>query len=905
MWSDLLFRIRAIFRRNRVEQELDEELRFHLDRQVEKHLQTGGAREEAARRARLDFGGLDQVKEEARDARGVFALDIAWRDLRYGLRVLLKSPAFTAVAVLSLALGIGANTAIFQLVDAVRLRTLPVKDPQDLAEVSFTGRMEDARGNFQRGFSALSNPVWEQIRARQGAFSGAFAWADERFNIAPSGEARFGYGLWVSGDLFPVLGVEPILGRLFTAADDRRGCGVPGAVISYAFWKREFGGEASALGRKVWINAHPVEVIGVTPASFYGLDVGQIFDIALPICSEAALRGPSTHLDDGTTWWLTVMGRRKPGWSIEQASANLRAISAAVFAASLAPNYPPVSVKGYLAFQLQALPAGTGVSGLREQYSNPLWLLLSIAGLVLLIACANLANLMLARASAREREIAVRLAIGASRPRLIGQLLAESLLIAFAGAGLGLFLAPNLSRLLVSLLRTEGSSIFVDLHQDWRVLAFTALLAILTCLLFGLAPALRATRRSPGEVLKAGSRGMTAGRERFGLRRVLVVSQVALSLVLLVGALLFVRSLHNLLTVQTGFRQDGILITGLSFARLDLPPDRRLALKRTVVERLRSVPGVDAAADVTNVPIGGSGTDNRVWLEGSDEAHGKVSLFNKVGTDYFKTLGSSLLLGRDFDDRDTVASLKVAIVNEAWVNRFTASGNPLGKRFWVEATPSTPETLYEIVGLVHNMKYNELRQDFMPVIYMPMSQDPGPSLGDQLIIHARIPLDSLVPSVRRALEEVNPGIRYSFRVFKTEIYNSLLRERLMAILSSCFGALAGLLSAIGLYGVISYMVARRRNEIGIRMALGACRREILAMVLRESAMLLGAGLLAGTVVSLAAATTASALLYGLKPYDAPTFLMAAATLALVALAASYLPARRAARLDPTVALRDE
>jgi len=902
MLSDLLFRIRTIFRRNRVEQELDEELRFHLEHQVEKHLQTGAAHEEAARRARLDFGGLDQVKDETRDVRGVFALDIAWRDLRYGLRVLSRSPAFTAVAVLSLALGIGANTAIFQLVDAVRLRTLPVKDPQELADIHTT-TLEDARGSFRR-YPSLTNPIWEQIRARQEGFSGIFAWANESFNIAPSGEARSAQVLWVSGDFFATLGVPPILGRVFSAADDRRGCGIPGAVISYGFWKREFGGDFP-IGRKILVNARPIEVIGVTPATFFGLEVGQSFDIALPICSEAAIRGPGSRLDNGTYWWLTVMGRLKPGWSLERASAAVRSISPAVFQASLPANYPAVSVKHYLAFQLQALPAGTGISGLREQYSDPLWLLLSIAGLVLLIACANLANLMLARASAREREIAVRLAIGASRRRLIGQLLAESLIIAYAGAGLALFLAPNLGRVLVSLLRTDGSSIFVDLHQDWRVLAFTASLAILTCLLFGLAPALRATRTSPGEVLKAGSRGMTAGRERFGLRRILVVSQVALSLVLLVGALLFVQSLHNLLTVEPGFRQDGILITSVAFGRLNLPPDRLPAVKSTVLERVRAIPGVDAASDVEKVPIGGSGTDNRVWLDGSDQAHALASLFNRVGQDYFKTLGSSVVLGRDFDVHDTATSPNVAIVNEAWVSRFTTGGNPVGKRFWVEATPTTPETLYEIVGLVKNMKYNELRQDFMAVIFFPMSQDPSPSPGDQIMIHARIPLDSLTTSVRRVLSDVNPGIRYRFRVFKTEIYNSLLRERLMAIFSGCFGVLAGLLSAIGLYGVISYMVARRRNEIGIRMALGACRREILAMVLRESAMLLAAGLVAGALVSLAAATTASALLYGLKPYDAPTFGMAGAVLALVALAASYLPARRAARLDPTAALREE
>ncbi len=477
------------------------------------------------------------------------------QDLRFGLWMLAKNPGFTAVAVATLALGIGANTAIFQLVDAVRLRTLPVSNPQQLARVQLADRT-GWRGSQASWYPALTNPLWEQIRDHQQVFSGVFAWANFDFNLAPEGEKRPARGLWVSGDLFRVLGVQPIRGRVFTAADDHRGCGLPGAIISYPFWQREFGRDRSVVGRKVTIDHHPIEIIGVTPASFFGLEIGRSFDVALPICSQAILGGEYNWLDAGTVWWLTVMGRLTPGESLTRANAQLSAISPGIFEATLPKNYPAVNVKDYLKFKLTAVAGGTGVSWLRDQYGDPLWLLLATAGLVLLIACANLANLMLARATTREREIAIRLAVGASRGRLIRQLLVESLVLATLGGGAGLMLAGMLSAFLVSLLNTQGNPLFLDLNADWRVLAFTSGLAVLTCVLFGLAPALRATRLAPGAVMKADSRGLTANRERFGLGRALVATQVALSLVLLVGAVLFSRTLHNLLTANPGFREN-------------------------------------------------------------------------------------------------------------------------------------------------------------------------------------------------------------------------------------------------------------------------------------------------------------------------------------------------------------
>ena len=511
------------------------------------------------------------------------------QDLRYGFRMLIKNPSFTFVAVMSLALGIGANTAIFQLLDVVRLRTLPVKAPQELAEVRLTN-MGGARGNFSSWHPVVTNPIWEQIRQRQESFSSLFAWAADGFNLAQGGEVRPAQALWVSGEFFNILGIDPELGRVFTAADDRRGSGSPGLVISHGFWQREYGGDPNIIGRKITLGDSPCEIIGVTPANFFGLEVGRSFDIAVPISGEEVIRGKNHRLDSGTDWWLTVTGRLKPGVSIEQAAAQLGSISPTLFETTLPANYPPVSVDKYLGFKLTASPAGSGVSQLRENYTRSLWLLLAIAGLVLLIACANLANLLLARASVREREIAVRQALGASRGRLVRQLLVESLLLATVGAALGAALAQGLSRLLVSFLNTDGNQVFLELSPDWRVLGFAVVLAGLTCILFGLAPAMRATRIELGAVMKAGGRGLTASRERFSLRRALVVVQVALSLVLVAGAFLFSRSLGKLTTVDVGFSRQGILLANVGFRRLNVPAERRLSFKGELLERIRQSP---------------------------------------------------------------------------------------------------------------------------------------------------------------------------------------------------------------------------------------------------------------------------------------------------------------------------
>jgi predicted permease len=891
-----------MFWRRRKPGDFSSEIQSHIAMETDRLQAQGMSFAEARAAALREFGSPAASDERYFESSPAAFFETQLRDLRYALRVLRKNPGFTLVAVLSLALGIGANTAIFQLADAVRLRMLPVKDPQSLAQVQLT-TMKGVRGS-RRGNNTLSYPIWEQIASRQQALSETFAWGLTSFDLATSGEPRFAQGMAVSGGFFRSLGIQPALGRVFAESDDRPGCGFPGVVISYAFWQRQFGGQASALGSKITLNRNPVEIVGATPASFFGMEVGRYFDVAVPICSMAAFPGQRDLTKSGTDWWLTVMGRLNPGWSVERAASSFESLSPAVFTSSLPANYPPVSVKDYLALRLTAKPAGSGVSNLRQQYTEPLWLLLGIAGLVLLIACANLANLTLARASARGREIALRLAIGASRGSLVRQLMTESLLISLLGAALGLAAAQWLSRLLVSLLSTMGNTVFLNLDRDWRVFAFAGALALVTGLLFGLAPALRSAHIEIGEVLKSAGRGSTDGRERFGLRRLLVVVQVALSLVLVMGALLFTGTLNNLLTAETGFRPEGVLIARVAFGSMSLSPAGVMDFRRQLADRLRTLPGVAAVGDTDVVPFSGS-TSNAVWMAGTPQTQAQECKRSHIGPGYFDALVTKLLAGRSIDSRDTSTSPRVAVVNEAFARVLLDGQNPVGKRLWVEATPFEPSAEYEIVGMVRNTKYQDLREDFQPIVFQAQAQDPVTSPGDSYLIRSRLPMDSLIPAVRAAFTDASPKMRYQFQIFQTAIRDTLIEERLMASLSAAFGILAALLAAIGLYGVMSYLVARRRNEIGIRMALGAGRREIVAMVLRESGLLLAAGVLAGTLLSLLSTRAVATLLFGVKAMDIKSLLTAAALLAVVALAASYLPARRAANLNPTVALREE
>jgi putative ABC transport system permease protein len=827
-----------------------------------------------------------------------------WQDVRYGIRLLRLNPAFAVVAILSLALGIGANTSIFQLIDAVRLRAIPVKNPQELATVRIADRSW-ASGNFDGNYPDVTYPLWQQIRQRQQAFSAIGAFGADTLNLATGGEVRLAKSLWVTGDFFRTLGVQPAAGRLISDSDDQPGCA--GAVnLSYAFWQREYGGEASAVGRQITLEGHPFQIVGVTAPAFRGVSVGETFDVAIPACSDPIVRGEFAHLNVRRDWWLAAIGRLKPGWTIEKATAQLNVISPQILQETVPETYDADGVKHYLAYKFAAFPASTGLSALRKDYEKPLWLLLGIAALVLLIACANLANLMLARATAREREISVRLALGASRARLIRQLLSESLLLAIAGALCGAVLAAELSHLLIAMISTMRDPIFLDLTTDWRVLGFTSALAILTTLIFGLTPALRAAGADPNSALKA-TRGMTAGRERFGIRRALVVTQVALSVVLLVSALLFVRSFRNVMTVDAGFQQKGVLIAYLDFTRLNIPAQRRDDFKQDLVERLRAVPGVDAVAGARLTPVGGSYSNDSIIGNSNADEKGFAWL-NYVSPGYFSTLETPFIQGRDFNSSDTPTSPKVAIVNQAFVKKYLdASSNPLGKQFRVWAAPGKPPRIYLVVGVVKDAKYQDMHEELKSTMYFPMAQDEQtiPSPWTAVVVRSADLSQGFVAGVRDAITRVNPAIDIQFRIFAEQIRESLLQDRLMATLSGFFGFLAALLAAVGLYGVMSYMVAQRTNEIGIRMALGAQSKQVLSMILREAGVLVLIGAAVGTALALLAAQLAASLLFGLKPRDPLTYVIAIAVLAIAAALASSWPAYRASKLDPMAALRYE
>lgn len=824
------------------------------------------------------------------------------RDLRQALRLLRLNPGFAAVAILSLALGIGANTAIFELLDAVLLRTLPVRSPQQLADIQeiHHGRIGSTVAR-QRMFSFA---IWEQLRREQKAFSAIAAWSTERFDLGRGGEARYAEGMWVSGSFFDVLQVRPAQGRLIGPSDDAPGCGLRGVVISNAFWQREFGSRGDAVGSKLSLDGHPFEIIGVTPPGFYGLEVGRSFDVAVPLCSEPVLHGPDVWTNSSTTWWLAAIGRLNPGWSLKQATAQLASIAPGIYAATLPSDYDASARRDYLRFSLKAEPAATGDSELRREYADPLLVLLTISGLVLLIACANLANLMLARAGARQREMALRLTLGASRARLVRQLLTESLLLAASGAAIGIELAQLLGRGLIAFIGNVQDPVYLPLYPDLRVLGFTVGVALLTCVLFGVAPALQAAHADPGTVMKASGRGLTAGRERFLLRRGLIVSQVALSLVLLVAALLFVGTFRNLLAEDAGFQQDHLVIADFDFSPLQLPAANHLAYKRELLAKVRSTPGVMAAAETNIVPLSGNGWNEFIDIPDTSIARTLVD-FSAASAGYFATLETPMLAGRDFEENDTPASPLVAIVNEKFVRTFFPDGNAIGRTFGKREADGKPDQMYQIIGVVGNTKYLELRESPVPIIFVAEGQMADPGTESEFLVRSSEAPALLVDSLKRTAAESSPGMVLNFGVFRTSVLQQLTRERLMATLSGFYGILAAILAMVGIYGIISYMVVRRRNEIGVRIALGAGKGHILGMVLRETLTLLAIGLVAGTALAVAAGGAARAMLFGLKPADPLTLVVAAGGLTMIALAAGALPAARAAAVDPVQVLREE
>lgn len=822
--------------------------------------------------------------------------DSLWQDVRYAFRTFKSAPAFAAVAILSLGLGIGANTAIFSLLNAVLLKTLPVRQPDQLVRLN-------------QGDSLMSwtNPIWEQIRDHQKALDGVLAYGTTRLNLAEGGETRFVQGILASGGFFEVLGVPAYIGRTFAAADDRRGCASAApAVLSYGFWQSHFAGAASALGQTIRLDGHPFTIAGVTPPSFFGLDVGRSFDVALPLCAEATFLGIESALDKRSYWWLTILGRLRPGSSIAQAQASLRSLQPAVREATLPPDIPPEYQARYLKdpFTLQASSTGTSMF---RSYRQALYVLMAVVAIVLLVACANIANLMLARVVARAREIAVRSSLGASRRRLVRQLLVESMLLGFMGAAAGILIAQWSSRLLVYQLSTGTSRVFLDLALDRNVLGFTAAVGILTGILFGILPAFRATTGRPGETLRESQRGAAAGH-RAGAERWLVSIQVALSLMLVFGAVLFVRSYSALTSLDPGFDRSNAWIVTADLRRASSTAEERLPLYNRINEAVREIPGVRSAAFSVVTPISNTTWQLPIQVDGYKPQTERDSgvYYNFVSPEYFRTLETPLIAGRDFNDRDTATSTKVAIINETMARKFYAGRNPIGLTYRTRWQNEAWMPI-EIVGLVRDAKYRSLRVAAPATAYCPITQLTlgGLGLSGSFSVKAVGDLASLRSSIVQRVSEINRDIALTFRTFESQVSDSLVQERLMATLSALFGVLALSVAAVGLAGLVSYSVVRRRAEIGIRAALGATRGSLVRLVLRDLVLLIFIGFAAGMAGSLAAGRLISALLFGLTTTDAGALATAAAILGLVSVLAGYIPARRAARIDPMDCLRAE
>lgn len=893
--NELERRMRQLFHRKQWEDDLAEEMRLHLD------LRAADKGSEAL--AKRKFGNAALLREESRSVWGWAFWDALAQDVRYALRTLAANKGFAVAAILSLTLGIGANTAIFSIVDAVMLRSLPVEDPHRLVAV----HVGIASGERRRG-AVVTNPIWEAVRDSQQAFSGVLAYSDDRFDLANGGESHFSNGLWVSGDFFRVLGVPALRGRVFTTDDDRHGGGRSGpvAVISYAFWQANFAGDPNVLGRTVSLNRHNFEIIGVTPPWFRGPIVDQPFDAAIPIGCEPLLHADLSALGERAWWWLRMMGRLKPGETPEQAQAQMNSIAPEINHATVPTDWPSQDRARYLKRSFWLQPGAAGISTTGAKYKVALFTLMSVVGLVLLIACVNIANLLLARATSRQREISIRLAIGASRSRVIRQLLTESLLLAFAGAVCGLLFSFWGARLLVRLLSTKANQIDISLSPDLQVLAFTAAIAVFTGLLFGLVPALRATGIGPNQALKENTRGAVHGGAGFTPGKALVTGQVALSLMLLTAAGLFLGTMRNFLKLDPGFNPNNVLLV-----KTVVPADRiqqqlRTPLFSKILSDLRALPNVRSVASSRMAPVARGYWNQDARPEGYQRQPGEddVSVnLNRISPGYFRTMETSRLMGRDFSDRDTLASPKAMIVGEETARHFWPSQNPIGKTIAMEAPGSN--VTYQVVGVVRNAKYSDLDEPLLKTGFVASTQDPEAGPEQYFEIRFDGPVEALIAAVRPAIAAINKDAALEIRTLDDRISDSLVQPRLVALLSSFFGFLALLLATIGLYGVFSYAAARRRGEIGIRMALGAAEGAVTWLILRDVAFILTIGTALGIAVSLVAGRFIKILLFGLEATNPATLAWAVAVLCTSAVFAAYLPARRAAKMDPMTALREE
>jgi predicted permease len=889
----------ALFRRRKPVDDLAEEIRSHLRMEEQENLESGMPPEEAHYAALRRFGNVTLAQERSREMWGWNSVETLWQDFRYGIRQLRRSPGFTIVAILTLALGIGANTTIFSVIDAVLLRKLPVRNPQELVQLATVGPY---------GVGSFSYPGFRRFRDENHVCSdmAAVGWLNH-LDASIDGQAETVEGRIVSGNFFSLLGVGASVGRTFASQDEKTPQDSAVAVISYNYWKRRFGLNPSVVGRSITLNRTPFTIVGVTPATFSGPDVGRLPDIYVPMRMEPAFHDERSWLDQPDFHWLNIMGRLKARVGREQARADLEIIHGQVLSDIPMKGWSPAERKDLLSQRLEVRSAASGiVFGLPKQFSGTLSILMGMVGLVLLIACANVANLLLGRATVRQKEIAVRLAIGAGRFRLVRQLLSEGALLAIAAGALGLLCAYWAGDAIVALMSVGRDPIFLDLRLDPRILGFTGAISLLATMLFGLAPALRSTRVDLTPALKESAGSLGSKRSRLGLGKGLVVSQVALSLLLLSGAGLFVRTLHNLESLDPGFDRKGVLLFDIDPTKSGYKGPAVARLYKQVLEHISAIPGVRSASLSNMEPItGGGGWDNSVWVEGytSRPDENTTVYLNAVGSRYFETLRNPLLLGRDFIPRDTEATPKVAIINQTMARYFFGNGNPIGRKFgWFGEDKNKVQ--FEIVGVVKDSKYGTLREQIPRTAYLDCFQ--VPLGGMTFAVRTSVKPSAVISQVRNEIRAVDAGLRIGgFSTLKEHVDNSLGHERLMATLSSLFAGLAVLLACVGLYGVMAYAVARRTNEIGIRMALGADRAQVLKMILGESALLVTTGIAVGLPIAVAAARLISGQLYGLKPTDPVTIAGAIFLLTAVAALAGYIPARRATKVDPLVALRDE
>ncbi|HKV62093.1 MAG TPA: ABC transporter permease [Candidatus Acidoferrum sp.] len=896
-------RLRGLFRKRQLDGELYAELRAHLEMLTEENIRRGMSPEEARHAARREFGGVEQAKVSHRELRGLPFLETLFQDIRYALRMLRKNPGFTAVVVLTLALGIGANTAIFSLMNAVLLQSLPVGNPQELVVVKYlSAQSERANEDF-------SYPMYQALHDKSSVFDGVIARSGVSFNATYSGQSEHVSGEIVSGNYYAVLGVRPWLGRLFFPEDDRTPGAHPVAVLSYAYWQVRFAGDPSIVGKQILLDAQPMTVVGVSAPGFFGTDLARDPAIRVPMAMTLVFKPvPANRMQSARHRWLTIMARRKPEVSIAMAQAATEVLHHQVLEEQL--NRLGSSVKAHdreriLATHIQLDDGSQGFAHLREEMKQPLVLMFSVTAIVLLVACANLANLLLARSAKRRREVAVRLAIGAEPGRLIRQWLTESILLGVLGGATGIVFAHWLKTGLIHFLPAEFSNT-LRAPLDARVLGFLAIASVFTGILFGLAPALQISRSSVTAAMH-GEASLTASGERvFSLRNALVFLQVALSLPLLIGAGLFLHSLSNLRGVDTGFVKENVFLANLNPSLNGYPTERIRGLYHDLLARLRAVPQVRAASLTSSSAISGGWDQLSVRVEGYQPKQDENMSPNAalISPGYFASLGIPIIQGRDFSDEDTATRPKVAIINQTFARYFFGDANPIGRRVSTNDDPKAPLEM-EIIGVVKDSKYVSLREKPRRHLYTAMAQEPH--LFD-MTLQVRTTDDprSIGGLVRAQVHDIDPNLPlYATTTLEIQIDDSLTSERLVTWLSSLFGIVATLLASIGLSGVIAFSVARRTREIGIRVALGAQRGDVLRMVVSQTALSVSAGMVVGLAVAYALGRLMTGMLYEVGSTDPRSYAAASVSLAVVASLAAYLPARRATQVDPVTALRYE